>query len=125
MAASYFLDTFAMVEYLGGNPRYSRYVDEGRWSTSLLNLAELYFVSLRDHTQDYADKVFLAFHRNLAEVSDEDVKEGMKTRLRLKARRIDLSYADAIGYSIALRMGSEFLTGDTAFKGMNGVEFVT
>jgi hypothetical protein len=35
----------------------------------------------------------------------------------MKARRLDLSYADAVGYVQAERLGVRFLTGDNAFKG--------
>ena len=55
---------------------------------------------------------------------DEDAKEGMKFRIRSKARRLDISYADAIGYVMAERLGAKFLTGDDAFKGVSNVEFV-
>ncbi len=124
MADTYFLDTYAIVEYLSGSRKFAPYIDSGRWATSMLNLMEMYFAALRDNSEDYADRAYLAFRQNVSEIRDEDVKEGMLTRLRLKARRLDLSYADAVGYAMARRMGSKFLTGDRAFKGLPGVEFV-
>ena len=34
------------------------------------------------------------------------------------------SFADCIGYVAALKLNAKFVTGDYAFKGMQGVEFV-
>jgi len=58
------------------------------------------------------------------EFGDEDVKDGMKRRLELRKRRLDLSYADALGYAVSLRLRLKFLTGDDAFKNLDNVEFV-
>ncbi len=55
---------------------------------------------------------------------DEYVKEAMKMRLRLKAGKTHLSYADALGYQLSKKLGMEFLTGDDAFKHLANVEFV-
>ena len=92
--------------------------------TSLLNLIELYYAVLRDNDEAEADRVYSALRRRAVEITDSDVREGMRFRMRQKARRVDLSYADAIGYAIAERRGSRFLTGDSAFSGIRGVEFV-
>jgi predicted nucleic acid-binding protein len=35
-----------------------------------------------------------------------------------------LSFVDGIGYTLARKQGLTFLTGDPAFEGMQGVEFV-
>ncbi len=56
--------------------------------------------------------------------SDDDIKEAMKMRLRLKAGKTSLSYADALGYHLAKKLGMKFLTGDDAFKHLPNVEFV-
>lgn len=124
VAGGYFLDTFAIVEYLSGNAKFARYVDHGDCVTSIFNLTELYFAALRDHSEEYADRVYLAFRPNLVEITDEDVKEGMLDRLRLKAKGAGLSYADAVGYAMAKRTRRKFLTGDRAFSDLPGVEFV-
>ena len=52
------------------------------------------------------------------------MKDGMKRRLELRKRRLDLSYADALGYAVSLRLRLKFLTGDDAFKNLDNVEFV-
>lgn len=43
--------------------------------------------------------------------------------MALKLRRPKLSYADAIGYTMARRFGARFLTGDEAFRRLADVEF--
>jgi predicted nucleic acid-binding protein len=48
----------------------------------------------------------------------------MKKRLELRKRKVDLSYADAIGYAVSLRLKLKFLTGDEAFKNLENVAFV-
>ena len=58
------------------------------------------------------------------EFGDDDVKDGMKRRLELRKKKLDLSYADAIGYAVSLRLMLMFLTGDDAFKNLEKVEFV-
>jgi hypothetical protein len=55
---------------------------------------------------------------------DEDVKDGMKRRLDLRKKKVDLSYADALGYAVSLRLMHQFLTGNDAFKNLENVEFV-
>ena len=114
-----------MLEYLSGNKKFAPYLDQGAWATSVLALTEVYYVSLRDQSEEFADRAYLAFRPGVAEIEDEDVKAGMLTRLRLRARGLNLSYADALGYEMARRMGAKFLTGDRAFSGLPEVEFVT
>jgi hypothetical protein len=48
----------------------------------------------------------------------------MKLRLSARARKVDFSYADAIGYAMSGRLRLRYLTGDDAFKGLPNVEFV-
>lgn len=122
--SSFFADTYALVEYLRGNEGYAGFIEGEGWSTSILNLIELYYAVLRDNDESSADEAYSAFRRRAVEVTDADVREAMKLRLRLKARRLDLSYADAIGYAIARRRGDDFLTGDRVFTGLEGVKLV-
>ena len=48
----------------------------------------------------------------------------MKLRLKLKREGRDVSYADALGLFLSGRMGTRFLTGDRALRGLDGVEYV-
>ncbi len=120
----FFLDTYAMREYLRGSIPYRSYILENDLSTSLLNLIELYYILLKDEDEEGADKSFLAFKQYVTEIIDGDVKKAMKFRLACKANKENISYADAIGYTVAERLGANFLTGDDAFEGKPRVEFV-
>jgi predicted nucleic acid-binding protein len=123
-APKFFLDTYAIIEYLRGNPRFARYVEGRDWVTSLLNLMETYYAVLRDNSEDDAERVWLVFRDRAVGLADEDVKAGMKTRLALRARGLDLSYADAVGYHLAQRVHAKFVTGDAAFSRLPHVEFL-
>ena len=48
----------------------------------------------------------------------------MNQRFKIKNIKRSLSYADCIGYIIALRYGIKFLTGDKEFETLENVEFV-
>lgn len=122
---TYFADTYAIIEYLRGNRGYAPYIEKEAWATSLLNLIEMYYAVLRDNDEESAERAYSGFRRRAVEITDSDVAEGMKLRLGQKARKVDLSYTDAIGYAIAVRRGSSFLTGDKTFSGFQGVRFVT
>ena len=112
-----------MIEYLSGNKRYSKYF-ENDLHTSKLNLMELYFLVLREHGENIADRSYATFRVFETSFNDEDVKEAMKMRLRLKAGKTHLSYADALGYQLSKRLNAKFLTGDDAFEHLPNVEFV-
>lgn len=123
--AKYFLDTYALMEYVGGNRSYLKYFSSNsQLNTSILNLMELYYHILRDAGENAAENSYAQFKQFTLPLTDDDVKDAMKVRLRLKSRRLDISYTDAVGYSIAERMGARFLTGDQAFKNLSNVEFV-
>ena len=48
----------------------------------------------------------------------------MKKRKELKEKGLNISYIDAIGYTISLERGIKFLTGDKEFKNLPNVEFI-
>jgi hypothetical protein len=121
----YFLDTYAMMEYVGGNRAYLKYFSStSKLRTSILNLMELYFHVLRDAGESVADSTYAQFKQYVVPLSDEDVKNGMKFRLRSMSKRLDVSYIDSVGYVTSERLGTKFLTGDEAFKHFSNVEFV-
>lgn len=120
---NYFIDTYAILEYIAGNKRYLKYFEDDLY-TSKLNLMELYFLVMRESGEDDADKAYATFRAFETGFDDEDVKEAMKVRLRLKAQKTHLSYADALGYQLSRKLKVKFLTGDDAFKDMPNVEFV-
>lgn len=122
----FFLDTYAMVEYLRGNKRYASLVaSDGGRATSVMNLVELYYLVLRERgNEKEADTALAAFGQFESQVTADDIRNGMKMRLSARARKTDFSYADAIGYAMSGRLGMRYLTGDDAFKGLPNVEFV-
>lgn len=121
--AKFYLDTYAIVEYLTGNEVYGKYLKGASLITCKLNLMELYYVLLRDSGESNADNAYLAFRNYETPIEEVDIKQAMKFRLRMKARKSDFSYADAIGYAIAQRVGVLYLTGDDHFRSLSGVEF--
>ena len=120
----FYLDTYAIIEFLRRNSRYREYFKSRALSTSVMNLAELYFVVLRERGEAAADETHSAFRHFQVEITDADVKNGMILRMRLWSKNLRLSYADGIGYAMAERLRVRYLTGDSAFKGMPNVEFV-
>jgi len=118
----YFYDTYAIIEYLKGNTKYQKYFTEPLGVTTKLNLMELYYGLLDDI--DYADDVYDTFSSVVIDISDEQMKNAMKVRKELKQERLNISYVDAIGYSVSIEMGIKFLTGDREFKNLPSVEFV-
>ena len=85
---------------------------------------EVYYAILRDYGEDAAEKAYSATSKYNVEFDDHDIRAATKKRLEYGRRKVNLSYADALGYEVALRLGVRFLTGDEAFKGLENVEFV-
>ncbi|MFQ5406566.1 MAG: PIN domain-containing protein [Candidatus Micrarchaeia archaeon] len=121
MVDSYFFDTYALWEAIKGNKNYGKYV-HCDCNTSLFNLVELYFALLRESNAVAAAAHYRRLKSCLIEINDEDVFEAME--LKLSKKHANLSYADCVGYVMARHLGVKFLTGDEAFRKMQGVEFV-
>lgn len=123
---AFFLDTYAIHEIVEGRESYKRFSGESRIITAKLNLMEAYYVYLVKRGAVYAESVFEHFNSFCVGISDEDFKEAMrfKAGMRRLNPRSNLSYVDAVGYSVAKRHKVKFLTGDREFKGMENVEFV-
>ena len=119
----YFLDTYAIIEFLKSNKAYLKYFKQ-RSITSRLNLMELYYKSLRDFGKELADKFYSMFLTFAVDFSDDAIKEAMEFRLKMRKEGKDFSYTDAIGYIVAKKNKAKFLTGDEEFKGLPNVKFV-
>ena len=117
---NYFFDSYAIAEIIEGNPSYSKYANEVA-TISIFNLAEVYLFCLRNYTSE-ADYIYNQYKEAVVEIGDEVLKEAVK--LKKEQNKRELSYADCIGYTYALRNGMKFLTGDKEFKDMKNVEFV-
>src|SRR6266487_3332407 len=116
----HFLDTYALVEILNGNPAYEGVLEGGE--TSLYNLYELHVQVARLRGEATADGVFRDLRAIATEVEDNDVLAASNfKRAHSKTR---YSYADALGYAMARERGVPFVTGDKTFRGVEGVRFI-
>ncbi len=120
--ALFFADSYAIIEYLKGNKRFSKYFEEHDIITTRLNLMEVYYSALLDATEELAESYYDFFLGKCVDLDDGTVKSAMKLRFREKSRGI--SYVDAIGYELALEKNIKFLTGDRQFEAMKNVEFM-
>lgn len=117
----YFCDTYALVEFIRGNESYKKYCSEELY-TSILNLYELVYNLLKEYDENTAKDFFYGFRHLLIPIKDEYLFTAAK--FKLKYVKANISYVDALGYSIALMEGMKFLTGDKEFSRFDGVEFV-
>jgi hypothetical protein len=92
------------------NDKYLKYLDSEVVITRL-NLMEIYCHLLRDYGEKVAEDYYNETAGYSIEFTDMDIKEAMKFRLKMKRKKKDLSYVDALGYTIANRMDIPFLTG--------------
>jgi len=53
---SYFYDTYAILEYMSGKKRYSRYFEEDYGFLTVLNLTEICYSLLKEHGEEAADE---------------------------------------------------------------------
>lgn len=120
---AYFLDTYAIIEFLKNNKAYEKYFKQSN-ITIRLDLMELYYKSLRDFGKKLADKFYSMFLAFAVDFDDETIKEAMEFRLEMHKKGKELSYTDAIGYTVAKKNKVRFLTGDEEFKDLPNVEFV-
>lgn len=117
----YFFDSYILVEYFKGNQTVAGIIEKNDGVITLLNLLEVAYVISRDFKPELGRKVIKQLHNLLVIPTDKDAEEAVL--FRLQNRKLDLSYADALGYAYARRRNIPFLTGDRAFEGMPNVEF--
>ena len=118
----FFYYSYALIEYLKDNPRFTSYFEEHQGIITIFNLVEVYYSVLSGEGKTKADIVFEVLHPLVVEPSSEVIKKAMFFRLFHKKRK--LSYADCVGYETAREKGIRFLTGDEQFRQMEYVEFV-
>ena len=118
---NYFADTYALVEIINGSSSHKKYLQEILITTKL-HLMELYYHCLREHSKEIADYYLSKFLPFCITISSTSIKIGMEFKLKYKKEK--LSYADCIGYALALENKMKFLTGDEKFENKLNVEFV-
>jgi len=115
----FFLDTYAIFEFLSGNPNYTKY-KKARHTLTIFNLIELNYNLKKEISKSKADKITSDYYPLATNILLEDIISAMD----LKSKNRKLSAPDCIGYTVAKRLGAKFLTGDKAFENIQGVEFV-
>lgn len=115
----FFFDTYAFFEIIRGNPRYNPYLDS-RIVTTIFNLAELNYNLKKEKDKKAVDEYTDKYSKFIVNVSIDDIKIAMD----FKTIHRHLSIPDAVGYTVAKRLGIKFLTGDKDFEGMENIEFV-
>jgi predicted nucleic acid-binding protein len=118
----FFYDSYSVLAYLSDSPGYSTYFEKNTGVLTRLNLMEVHSAILEIHGIRAAHRVLEAYSTYEIEFSSSDVEGAMRLRRRLND--LGLSYADALGYYISKKERVKFLTGDTAFKDLPGVEYL-
>ncbi|MEK6876761.1 MAG: hypothetical protein AABX63_05070 [Nanoarchaeota archaeon] len=118
----YFYDSYAVIEYINDNPKFARYFEENAGSLAITNVMEIYYSSLLEAGVEKANIIIEGLWPLIIHPTKETVKKAMQFRAKQKKRK--MSYADCIGYILALENKIIFLTGDKEFRDMPNVEFV-
>lgn len=120
----FFYDSYAVLAYIDDRPEYVTYFEQNDGCLTKLNLMEIYYRMFQTHGPQAASEAINAFSKYERDFGIDEIKGAMRLRLRLKRRGLNISYADALGYHIAQLSRIKFLTGDSAFEKLKGVEFI-
>jgi uncharacterized protein len=118
---NYFFDSYAIIEIIRGNENYNFACDLSI-ITSPMNLAEVYYALLLLYNKETVDNILKRFNFAFIEITPEIAKSS--AILRHKNKKLNLSYIDCVGYTLALSNDLLFLTGDKGFSQLDNVEFV-
>ena len=119
MNETFFFDTYAFFEIINGNPNYKPYSNV-KFVMTTFNLAELNYNLKKEKEKKVVDELTDKYSKFTVEVTNGDLKQAMD----FKTAHRKLSIPDAVGYTIAKRLGMKFLTGDGDFEDLDNVEFV-
>lgn len=117
-------DSYALIELLGGNPKYVPIFRSGDVVTTALNVVEVYSALLRRLPREEAEGDARACLARVVEVPSTAALRAAEFRVEMHDRKRNCSHVDAWGYAAAEVLGRKFLTGDEAFRGLDNVEFV-
>ncbi|MBI5553671.1 MAG: PIN domain-containing protein [Candidatus Diapherotrites archaeon] len=117
----YFFDTYALLEWVAGNPAYEEYGKTPIY-TGVFQLLEFAYITIRNSDLKTAEKEMNYIKANIVQVDQAALLTAAVFRYEYRAQK--LSYADAIGYTLSRRNKLLFLTGDSQFKGLENVEFI-
>ncbi len=118
----YFFDSYALIAFWEDSANYRKF-ELGSGATALTNLMEVqYYLHKKGKKESDIREAISDLLPLCIGFSDEDCFEAVKFRFKNKERR--MSYTDCLGYTLAKKSCIKFLTGDKAFEGLPGVEFV-
>jgi len=122
--ASFFADSYALIEILKGNENYLCYLT-GKLVTTEFNICEVAFAVCRDYPEK-ARPVMARIRKiiTLVSTTDGDYCEGSAMRRKTNNAGKKLSTIDCVGYAVSQRQKIPFLTGDHEFEDIDNVEFV-
>ena len=116
----YFLDSYALIEMLEGNPKYDHY-NNTDFTITKLNLIEIHYYLIKKR-DSRAVEIAESLAVSVVDFDTDIIFEANKFRLKNKPK--EFSTADCIGYAYALKNNLPFVTGDKEFEDLTGVEFV-
>jgi PIN domain. len=121
--ASFFADSYAIIEILKGNERFLPYMT-GHLVTTEFNICEVAFAVCRDYPEK-TRQVMARVRKMVAlmPTTDEDYCEGAAMRRKTTRTGKKLSTIDCVGYAVSCRQKIPFLTGDREFEDLDNVEF--
>lgn len=122
MKTSYFLDTYAIIEFLRGNKNYQSLLNEETFLTSTNNLSEFKYYLLKENLDKDSKKIISDLGLSFIEITPEVAVEAADFRYKHKKKK--LSFIDCLGYLTALKNNLVFLTGDKEFENFQNVRFV-
>ncbi len=118
---TFFFDTYALYGIALGQDNYRPYRGVGV-VTTLMNLYELYYTLTREGHASLAEKFVEQLKDSCVSYSIEDVRAA--SRFRLQHKNKNMSYVDALGYTLSVKHDLLFLTGDKAFEHIDHVRYV-
>ena len=120
MTEKFLFDTYALMEILGRNPNYEKYLDKEMIINSFI-FAEFCYQLIKAGKKN--------IHEDLDEIEPgivnlypKIIKSAMEFKYKNKKKK--LSMTDCISYIQSKELGIKFLTGDKEFENVENVEFV-
>lgn len=121
----FFADSYAILGALNRDPAFVARFRGARFRTSLLNLYEVFYVLLRRGMTEPELTTNLQPYEAVATAPGwSTLRAAARFRSSMLAKARHLSFIDAATYTQAREVGLPFLTGDPAFRGVDGVEFL-
>ncbi|MBI5150202.1 MAG: type II toxin-antitoxin system VapC family toxin [Candidatus Omnitrophica bacterium] len=116
------LDASALVAYLWKQSGYEKVQDfltkatdgQKRLLMTTVNLGEVYYLLLRDHGPEDADKILKVIETLPIDFTEVDMKLAKQAALYKAAKK--LPYADCFAAALAKLQKGEVITGDKEFK---------